>query len=163
MINSVPVASNPVAIEIQPSPFAGQLQATAVEQGQPSILRCHIQMFDALPEPLTAVLEGLPNLVTAREVSVSGHVNSDAGSVQDKAVKNNQQILEFAILPELTAPVGTTEGLVVRIHGMIDGRQVSWCVGRGGQLTIAADGELMRDESGKPLSRLQALRQRNNQ
>ena len=162
LINSVPVASNLVALEIQPSPVTGHLQATAVEQGQPSIMRCYIQTFGALPEPLTAVLEGLPNRVTAREVSVSGRRNSDTGAVPDTPLHNNQQILEFAISPELTAPTGTTEGLVVRIHGMIDGQKVSWCVGRGGQLTIAPVGELMRDETGKPLSRLQALRQQNN-
>ena len=148
VVNPVRVASNLVTLSIRPSPVTGQLQAAAVEQGVPIKIRCQLNLEGTLPEPLTAVLEGLPNRVTAREVRFS----SDA-------IRNGSAEIEFDVIPEPTAPVGTFEELQVHIHGEMDGRHVSWCADRAGKITICRTGELFRDDSGRPLTRLQALRQ----
>ncbi|MCA9038240.1 MAG: hypothetical protein KDA91_24110, partial [Planctomycetaceae bacterium] len=152
VVNPVRVASNLVTLSIRPSPVTGRLQASAVEQGIPVRVPCHLNFEGSLPEPLTAVLAGLPNRVTAREVQLSS-----------EAIRNGAAEIEFDVIPEPTAPVGTFEGLQVHIYGEMDGMHMSWCADRSGEITVCRTGELFRDDSGRPLTRLQALRQQNHE
>jgi hypothetical protein len=136
------VASNLVSLTIASSPVAGQIGTVMAEQGTPSEVGCSLQINGSLPESMTAVLEGLPNRVSADSVPV----------------KPGDSIIQFQLQPEVTAPLGTFADLMVRLDGVIDGQNVSWRIGRGGALKIEQSGQLMTDENGKPLSRLDVLR-----
>jgi hypothetical protein len=48
---------------------------------------------------------------------------------------------------------------MVRLTGEVDGQNVSWLVGRGSILKIEPAGMLVTDQDGKPLSKLDVLRQ----
>jgi len=136
------VASNLVSLTIEPSPVTGQIGTVMAEQGTPTDVACSLKINGSLPESMTAVLEGLPNRVSADSVSV----------------KPGDSTIQFQLQPEATAPLGTFADLMVRLDGVIDGQNVSWRIGRGGALKIEPTGLLMTDENGKPLSRLDVLR-----
>jgi hypothetical protein len=89
------------------------------------------------------VLEGLPNRVTAATVEVASADNE----------------IRFALNPEDSCPIGTFPDLMVRLTGEVDGQNVSWLVGRGSILKIEPSGMLVTDQDGKPLSKLDVLRQ----
>jgi hypothetical protein len=141
-VASTPVASNLIHLSIATSPVSGSIGTVIAEQGTPRQLKCSLQVAGALPESLTAVLEGLPNRVTANEV----RVDPKSGSV------------EFELKPESSCPVGEFPDLMVRLSGRMDDREVSWRIGRGGTLRIEAAGMLFTDDKGQPLSRLERLR-----
>jgi hypothetical protein len=137
-----PVASNLVSLTIEPSPIAGQIGMVMAEQGTPTKVGCSLQINGRLPESMTAVLEGLPNRVSADSVPV----------------KPGDSTIQFQLQPEATAPLGTFSDLMVRLDGVIDGQNVSWRIGRGGALKIEQSGRLMTDDNGRPFSRLEVLR-----
>ncbi len=141
-VASTPVASNIVDLSIATSPVSGSIGTVIAEQGTPRQLKCSLQVSGALPESLTAVLEGLPNRVTASDVKVDPR----SGSV------------EFELKPESSCPVGEFPDLIVRLSGRMNDQEVSWRVGRGGTLRIEAAGMLFTDDKGQPLSRLERLR-----
>ncbi len=145
-VTRLAVASNLVDLTIAESPVTGALGTVVAEQGRPQQLLCSLKRQGDLPKTMTAILEGLPNRVTAESVSV----NSDAESIR------------FELKPEDTSPTGTFSDLMVRLTGKIDGQEVSWRVGRGGVLKIEPSGMLVTDKDGKPLSRLDVLRRRKN-
>src|SRR5262249_53375400 len=105
-------------------------------------LLCELNRTGDLPDPLVATLEGLPNRVHARHVTVAG----DARRVT------------FELQLESTAPLGAFADLVCRLSGIMGGQDVTYCVGRGGTLRIEPPGKLVTDESGRALSPLEALR-----
>jgi hypothetical protein len=142
-----PVSSRLIALQVAESPVTGTIASVAAEQGTEIILVCEIKARGALPMQLTATLEGLPNRVTASPVNISS---------QDSAVK-------FSVKLEPNAPVGSFNDLVCRLSGVLDGDEVSYCVGRGGILRIEPNGSLVVDESGRPLSPLEVLRQKKKQ
>ena len=96
------------------------------------------------PERLTAVLEGLPNRVTAKSLLVN------RGTAD----------LQFEVQPEATAPIGSFDEIRVRLSGELNGEQASWIVGRGAGLQIMPAGELQLGTDGRPLSRLEVLRKK---
>lgn len=136
------VASNLVDLTIQSSPVAGQIGVVVAEQGQPQQLSCSLDRSGELPESMTAVLEGLPNRVTAEIVQISADDNT----------------INFELKPESSSPTGNFPDLMVRLTGTMNGQNVSWRIGRGGSLRIEPAGALVKDDNGMPLSRLELLR-----
>ncbi len=137
------VASNLVELTIANAPVAGSIEPVVAEQGKARDVSCVLERRGELPPKLTAVLEGLPNRVTAPTVEV--------------ATADNQ--IRFVLKPEDSCPIGTFPDLMVRLTGEVDGQIVSWLVGRGSVLRIEPAGMLVTDQDGKPLSKLDVLRQ----
>ena len=138
------VASRLVSLTISPSPVSGELHPIITEQGRPVSAYCRLALGRDLPEQLTAVLEGLPNRVSAKAVTL----------------KRDASELLFEVLPESTAPVGSFDEVWVRLSGELNGEQASWIVGRGAGLQIKPSGELQLGADGQPLSRLEVLRKK---
>ena len=137
------VASNLMDLTIAHAPIAGSIEPVVAEQGKTREVSCALERRGELPEKLTAVLEGLPNRVTAGTVEVA---------TSDNAIR-------FVVSPEDSCPIGTFPDLMVRLTGEVDGQNVSWLVGRGSVLRIELAGTLVTDQDGKPLSKLDVLRQ----
>jgi hypothetical protein len=137
------VASNLVELTIANAPVAGSIEPVVAEQGKSRDVSCVLERRGELPQKLTAVLEGLPNRVTAATVEVA---------TADNAIR-------FVLNPEDSCPIGTFPDLMVRLTGEVDGQNVSWLVGRGSILKIEPAGMLVTDQDGKPLSKLDVLRQ----
>ncbi len=138
------VSSQLVALTIARAPVSGTLQPIVTEQGRSVMARCRLVCGSELPERLTAVLEGLPNRVTAKSLLVN------RGTAD----------LQFEVQPEATAPIGSFDEIRVRLSGELNGEQVSWIVGRGAGLQIMPAGELQLGTDGRPLSRLEVLRKK---
>lgn len=136
------VSTQLVTLNIVGSPVAGNIGRVSAEQGAKMKLVGTIERGDSLPEDLVATLEGLPNRVAASPVKVSPRDGK----------------VEFEVHFEPTAPLGTFESLVCRLSGVIEGQQVSYCIGRGGVLKIEPKGGVVTDASGRPLSPLEVLR-----
>jgi len=137
------VASKLVNLTIAPSPVTGSMGRVATEQGAKLKLTCSLTRNQELPGTLIATLEGLPNRVFVKPVTINA---------LDRQV-------EFAMELDNTAPLGTFNSLVCRLTGTIDGQEISYCVGRGGVLRIERPGALVLDSSGRPLTPLEILRQ----
>ena len=137
------VASNLAELTIANAPVSGSIEPVVAEQGKTRDVSCVLERRGELPEKLTAVLEGLPNRVTAATFEV--------------ATADNE--IRFVLNPEDSCPVGTFPDLMVRLTGEVDGQNVSWLVGRGSVLKIEPAGMLVTDQGGKPLSKLDVLRQ----
>lgn len=138
------VASNLVSLKIDISPVVGSIATVVAEQGMSCDVVCVLERRGDLPDRLTAVLEGLPNRVTASVVQVA----------------SGNQELRFVLTPESSCPVGTFPDLMVRLEGTMNGQTVSWMVGRGSVLRIEPAGMLVTGPDGKPLSKLDVLRQK---
>lgn len=138
------VASNPVSLKIDESPVVGSIAMVVAEQGKPCEVVCVLERRADLPDQLTAVLEGLPNRVTASAVQVA----------------SGDREIRFVLTPEQSCPVGTFPDLMVRLDGTMKDQSVSWMVGRGSVLRIEPAGLLVTDPDGKPLSKLDVLRQK---
>jgi hypothetical protein len=136
------VSSQLVTLRIAESPVTGTIGTVAAEQGKQLTVVCQIKRHGQLPSQLTATLEGLPNRVGVSPVAVS----------------DEDQRVAFTVKLEPTAPVGSFPSLVCRLTGKIEGQEVSYCAGRGGVLKIEPAGGLVVDETGRPLSALEALR-----
>lgn len=141
------VASQLVELMIAPPPVSGQMPSIAGEQGQTVQVVCRLEARSELPELLTATLEGFPNRVTADPVKIEGR----------------NRLVEFAVRFSADAPLGAFSGLVCRLSGALDGQALSYCVARGGILTIKPPGGLVTDDNGRPLSRLEVLRREKQQ
>lgn len=141
-VSRLAVASDLVALRIDRSPVSGRLGQIVAEQGVPLKVECPLEGIAALPDELIAVLEGLPNRVTAQPVPVT----------------SRQPVIEFHLDPDITAPTGIHNELVVRLTGRIKGQEMSWRTGRGSSLRIEPSGGLIRDATGRPLTRLELLR-----
>ncbi len=140
------VCSSLHSLSVCDSPAQGNIEAISVEQGSQVEVICRLDLSDAVPETLVATLEDLPNRV---------HVEAIQVNRSDKTVK-------FQLKIEADAPIGTFESVVCRLSGTADNQNVSYCVARNTKLIIAAPGASQKDESGRPLSPLEALRLRKN-
>lgn len=128
------------------SPAHGSIDTVSAERGTLVELTCRLDLGDSVPETLVATLEDLPNRVHGESVQVRR---------TDKTVKFQLQI-------EDDAPIGSFDSVVCRLSGALDNQNVSYCVARNTRLIIAAPGASQKDEFGRPLSRLEALRLRKN-
>jgi hypothetical protein len=137
----IAVASQLVKLSVLPSPIAGKLEDATTEQGAPLTMSASLHVRGEIPTDMMAELEGLPNRVTSSAVPV----------------RAGQPDVQFQVQLAPDAPVGVFPDLVVRLSGSLHGQKVSICVGRGGVLRITPRGALVRDENGRPLSRLQVL------
>jgi hypothetical protein len=139
---ATPVSSKLVALQVSTSPVTGTIGTVVTEQGRDVKLVCELKTRAALPQQMTATLEGLPNRVAAEPVTVSG----------------DERSVVFTVKVDPTAPVGSFPSLVCRLSGAIDGHEVSYCTGRGGILRIERAGALVTDDAGRALSPLEVLR-----
>lgn len=141
------VASQLVSLQVAPATIQGQVEPLAAEQGQTISVQCLLSKNGPVSARMMAELEGLPNRVvtTKREVSAD-----------DKAI-------EFSVQFPADAPLGNFQKLQVRLRGELDGQAVSWVVAPETTLLILPPGKLFKDEKGKPLSPLDALRRARQQ
>jgi len=138
------VCSSLHTLEIAESPIRGTIASVSVERGTQMELECKLEFGDSVPKTLTATIEGLPNRVHAKAVSI----------------RPMDKVARFQLVIEEDAPTGTFDQIVCRLSGTIDNQQVSFCVARDTKLIIAAPGASQKDETGRPLSSLEALRRR---
>ena len=136
-------SSQLVEIQIAKSPVVGTFAPLATEQGQTLEATCALQFSGSVPADTTAVLEGLPNRVTAKQIQVKG----------------SPRQIRFKLEVPPDAPVGTFDSLQCRLSGQLEGQPISYVVAAGTKLQIAEPGRLARGESGELLSPLEALRQ----
>jgi hypothetical protein len=142
----VPVASSLHALNITTSPIRGSIASVSAERGTQIELECKLEFdkAESIPNALIASLEGLPNRIQAEPV----------------AVRSSDKVVRFKLVIGEDAPTGTFGQIVCRLSGTSDGQPVSLCVARDSKLIIAAPGASEKDESGRPLSQLEALRRR---
>jgi hypothetical protein len=135
------VCTQLIELNVAESPVDGSFGAVVAEQGVPLSVACIMDVHGELPETMVAELEGLPNRVTSSPVTI----------------RRDATHIEFQMIPEPTAPLGSFPDLVCRLTGQFEGQTVSYCIGRGGVLRIEPRGSVVTDEQGAPLSRLQIL------
>jgi hypothetical protein len=138
------VASPLTTMAIIDTPLAGEIGKLLMETGQTVTITIPLTRRGVVPEQLTAELEGLPNRVTAEPIMVGP---------TDATITMTVKLAE-------DAPTGTFDRLTCRLSGQIGGQAISYVIGRGGQLKIVPQGELIADETGRPLSPLELLRRR---
>jgi hypothetical protein len=136
------VSSNLVNLSVAKAPVDGHLGVLAFEQGTTAEVLCTLQPSSDLPESMTAVLEGLPNRVTAQPVEITR---------LDSHVR-------FTVHLEEDAPLGEFTGLQCRLTGEYEKQAVSFAVGCQTRMKVFPPGKLFRSESGELLSPLEALR-----
>lgn len=138
------VASRPVSLRLVASPVSGVILPQAGEQGSEAEVVCKNAFGGEFSGRWVATLEGLPNRVKAEPIAFEGRPERFA----------------FAVKLEPDAPLGVFEDLVCRVTGRVGDDAVSYVVASGGKLSIAPAGKIVRDATGRPLSRLEILRRR---
>ena len=137
-----PVASQVVAVRVSAPPVLGTITPTVAEQGKTTTVK--LAFTEGMPPAgFTATLAGLPPRVTAKPAIVSGNAKS----------------IEFAVSIDASTPLGDHPSLVCELSGKVGSQAVIYRVGRSGTLTVYPPGGVATDKDGKPLSRLEALRQ----
>lgn len=140
------VASQLVTLRMIPSPVSGVMLPQAAEQGSEAEIVCENRFGGELPGRWHATLEGLPNRVKAEPIAFEGRPARFA----------------FALKLGPDAPLGLFKDLVCRVTGRVGDDAVSYVVASGGELSIAPAGKIVRDATGRPLSRLEILRRRSS-
>lgn len=143
------VASLPIELNVTKPPATGHFDSAAAEQGEEVEVVCELLADPELHkvQNLVATLEGLPNRVECQPVSI----NTESTAIR------------FRVQLQPTAPLGRYVGLACRLSGMFGGESVSYVISRDGELTIEQPGQIVRDESGRPLNRVEALRKKTTQ
>jgi hypothetical protein len=145
-LTAPPVCSSLRNLKIISSPARGSVQPVAAECGQTITIPFRFDIDPEFAGELVAQLEGLPNRVTAKPISMG----------------KDQRSVEFELQVSSDAPIGTFENLSVRLSGNRMDQSVSYSVSRKTVLVIAPLGKSYKDASGRPLSPLEALRQTRN-
>ena len=143
-VSMIPVCTSLHSLCVSESPAQGKIDSISAERGAKVEIVCRLELSDSAPEKLIATLEDLPNRVHVQAIHVAR---------ADKEVK-------FQLEIEEDAPIGTFDSVVCRLSGTLDNQNVSYWVARNTKLIIAAPGASQKDESGRPLSPLEALRRR---
>ena len=138
------VASELVELSISSSPVSTEAVTVAGEQGAQVPLTFRLKITGELPDELNATLEDLPNRVSAEPVRV------------DKSASE----VAFNIRLEPNASLGEFHSIACRLSGQLKGQAVSYLVGRSTSLTVTRPGELVLGSDGRPLSRLEVLRRK---
>lgn len=138
-----PVASQVITLRVAEPPIAGSIATAIGEQGKTVAVKLTIT-GGSLPAGFTATLAGLPPRAMAKPIALSPETKS----------------IDFQVAIDPTTPLGEHPSLVCELAGSIDGQNVIYRVGRTGTLTVFPAGAVVTDKDGKPLSRLDALRQK---
>jgi hypothetical protein len=147
-LDSPAVCSELCWLDIQSCPVSSRVEAIAAEQGHDMVLDTTIEGAMEMTHPWTAQLEGLPNRVTA----------------EPEVLEPGDRTLRFVVHIADDAPTGTFDSLQIRLHGTLHDQSLTYCLAPRTRLVITRPGEAQRDEQGRPLSRLEALRKaRTNQ
>ena len=139
------ISSSLRSLTIDASPAHGSIANISAEVGQTVGFECKLELQDTVPSDMIATVEGLPNRVAVEQV----------------AIQRGAKSIRFRLVLDEDAPTGTYDKLVCRLTGELDGQKVTYCVARNTKLVIAAKGQSQKDELGRPLSPLEALRRRN--
>ncbi len=140
------VASSLQTLRIIETPCTGKIASISAEQSQSVSVQCNVKLGEGVPDRLIAILEGLPNRVTAEPVEI------------DKGTST----VTFELIMASDAPLGTFPDIYCRLSGELEGTPVSYCLARRTKLVISKAGESMKDANGNPLSPLDALRRRSS-
>jgi hypothetical protein len=138
------VSSEFVSLDLVPARFGARFVPVAIEQGKSAVVVCELERATELPANTVATLEGLPPRSTAEPVKL----RQGAGRI------------EFTVMVGATTTIGEHDSLICALTTEIEGRSVSYHVGRGGKLKVSAPGAIALGEDGKPLSPLEALRRK---
>lgn len=142
--NSSLVCSSIQTLNIVSNPAKGKLDPIAIEAGETREVTLEIELDTPFDGPFEACVEGLPNRV-------------ESGAVLMQAV---QRKVDLRIETPEDAPLGRFDSVFVRLKGKRKGQEVSHCICRSTVLVVAAKGQLVTDSQGRPLSPLDALRQK---
>jgi hypothetical protein len=142
----IPVASEAISLKVVEPLVAGQFSPAWGEQGKSVTVACQLEAVAPITGPLVARLEGLPPRATAAPIEL----------------KAGAKKVEFQVKIDATTPPGEHRSLVCALTRSVGGQKVVQHVGRGGSLKVEAAGAVKTDKAGKPLSRLDALRQEQN-
>jgi hypothetical protein len=143
-VNMHRVASSLRTLAIVESPLRGEIEPLAVECGSSVQFECRFVGDESVPDTMTVSIEGLPNRVTVPSVMV----------------QRADGIAKFTMTLADDAPTGSFGNVYCRFAGEKGGEQVAFCAARNTKLIIAAKGQSQKDEAGRPLSSLEALRRR---
>lgn len=136
------VASQLLSLEIAESPLMGEIGPLIATPGKTLQVTIPLRKSGIVPTAMTATLLGLPSRVESKPLQV---------------LENDEQLVFTVQLAE-DAPLGVFSTLVCELSGEWDGHVVTYRIGRGGSLKIVRPGELIVDETGRPLSPLEILR-----
>ncbi len=136
------VSSQLLSLEIDESPLTGEIGPLVATPGKTLQVTIPLKKTGKVPATMTATLLGLPSRVEAKPLKIS----------------ENDDELVFAVQLAEDAPLGVFSTLVCELTGEWDGHSVTYRIGRGGSLKIVRPGELIVDETGRPLSPLEILR-----
>jgi hypothetical protein len=143
-VNMHRVASSLRTLAMVESPLRGEIEPLAVECGSSVQFECRFVGDESVPDTMTVSIEGLPNRVTVPSV----------------VVQRTDGIAKFTMTLADDAPTGSFGNVYCRFAGEKGGEQVAFCAARNTKLMIAAKGQSQKDEAGRPLSPLEALRRR---
>jgi hypothetical protein len=141
------VCSSLRQLKLEVSPASATIDDVATEQGATIEVLCKFELdasAASVPPVMTATLEGLPNRVSVAPVTM----------------KSSDRSISFRMELADDAPLGSFERVCCRLTGQLDNQAISYCVARDTRLVISPKGGSHRDEFGKPLSPLEALRKR---
>lgn len=142
--NSSLVCSSIQTLDIVSNPALGRLDPIALEAGESREVTLEIELESPFDGPFEARLEGLPSRFQSMAVSLQA----------------SQRKTSLRIESPEDAPLGRFDSIYVRLSGKKNGHEVSHCICRGTVLVVAAKGQLVKDSQGRPLSPLDALRQK---
>jgi hypothetical protein len=142
--NASLVCSSIRTLDIVANPAKGHLEPIALESGETREVVCEIALDPPFDGPFEARIEGLPNRLESSPVEMQA---------SDRRIR-------FRISAPEDAPLGRFDSVYVRLSGKRNGQDVSYCICRSTVLVIANKGQLVKDSSGRPLSPLDALRQK---
>ena len=143
-VNMHRVASSLRTLAIIDSPLRGEIEPLSVECDSSVPFECRFVGDESVPDTLIVSIEGLPNRVTVPSVTV----------------QRTDGVAKFTITLADDAPTGSFGNVYCRFAGQRDGEQVAFCTAKNTKLIVAAKGQSQKDEAGRPLSPLEALRRR---
>ncbi len=141
-LDSPAVCSSLRSLDILACPIHAALDSIAAEQGQEIEIACTIDGELDDTGRWNAGLEGLPNRVTS----------------EGFAIEPGERQLRFKIRVAEDAPIGTFPDLQIRLTGELKEQPISYCIAGKTKLVISPPGKSKRDEQGRLLSPLEALR-----
>jgi hypothetical protein len=138
------VCSSIRSLDIVANPAKGHLEPIALESGEHREVVCEVELDPPFDGPFQARIEGLPNRIECSPVEMQA----------------SDRRICFRIKAPEDAPLGRFDSVYVRLSGKRNGQDVSYCICRSTGLVIAQKGQLVKDSQGRPLSPLDALRQK---